>query len=69
MSSRRAIPAGAARLGPAILVALILLGCLVQMVLLRDEGNYGAVVGEVPDFCIPAATARALDLREGPICR
>jgi hypothetical protein len=39
------------------------------MVLLRDEGNYGAVVGEVPDFCIPAATARALDLREGPICR
>jgi hypothetical protein len=67
MFSLRA-PARLARLGAAVLVALILLGCLVQVLVLRDDGNYGAVAGEVPDFCVPAATARALGLGEGPVC-
>jgi hypothetical protein len=67
MFSLRA-PPRLARLGAAFLVALILVGCLVQVLVLRDDGNYGAVVGEVPEFCVAAETARALGLGEGAIC-
>jgi hypothetical protein len=50
-------------------VALIVAGCLLQVALaLRDGGNYGAVVGQVPDWCVPAATARALGLGDAPLC-
>ena len=67
---RRYLPQGrAARLGAALLVALIVAGCILQIALaMRDTGNYGADVGRVPDWCVPAATARALGLGDAALC-
>ena len=61
---RRFVPRGrVARLVGAVLVALIVAGCILQVALaIRDTGNYGADVGKVPDWCVPAGTARALGL-------
>jgi hypothetical protein len=52
-----------------VVVALIVAGCILQVALsLRDGGDYGARVGRVPSFCVPAATARALGLGETVLC-
>jgi len=57
------------RLGAAVVLALIVAGCLLQVALsLRDSGNYGADVGTVPSWCVPAATARALGLGDTVLC-
>ena len=57
------------RVGAAVVVALIVAGCLLQLALsLRDGGDYGAQVGRVPSFCVPAATARALGLGDRVFC-
>jgi hypothetical protein len=68
-SGRRPAPGRMGRLGAGILVALIVAGCLLQVALaLRDRGEYGAVAGRVPDWCVPAATARALGLGQATLC-
>ena len=60
---------GRGRLAAAVLVGLIVAGCILQLALsLRDTGGYGAEVGTQPSFCVPAATARALGLGDGVLC-
>src|SRR5207253_682762 len=61
--------AGRGRVGALVVVALIVAGCILQVALsLRDSGDYGAEVGKVPSWCVPAATARALGLSQTVLC-